>query len=70
MPRSECIVGALVHLGEPADTVSHTILTEQFPAAGEYFVGIGLMTHVKDNLVLRGIIYIMESHYQLHGPKT
>jgi hypothetical protein len=33
-------------------------------------MGICLMSYVKHNLVLRGIIYIMKAHYKFHRTKT
>ena len=70
MPGPEGVVWAFVHLGETADAASHTVLAEKFTASGEDFMGIGLVTYVKDNLVLGRIIYIMESHYEFHGPEA
>ena len=70
MPGPEGVVWAFVHLGEAADTVPHTIFAEKFPPAGEDFVGVGLVTYVKYNLILGRIIYIMESHYEFHGPEA
>ena len=33
-------------------------------------MGIGLVSHVEDNLVLWGIIDLVQTHYQLHGTKA
>ena len=43
---------------------------ERFAAAGQDLVGIGLMAHVPDDLVLRRVIDVVQGHGQLDGPQA
>lgn len=68
--RAEGVVGTLRHAGEPADAVQLAVRMERFAAAGQDLVGIGLMTHVPDDLVLRRVIDVVQGHGQLDGPQA
>ena len=42
---------------------------ELVPAPGDQFVGVGLVTHIPDDLVPGGIEDVMEGKGELHGAK-
>ena len=55
---TESIVLAFRALEETADAVLHPVLAESVASAGYDLVSIGLMSHVKDKLIIRRIIFI------------
>ena len=70
MSDPESVIRALRNLREAAQPVPHPVPEEGFPPSCQDFVGICLMAHVKDNLVLRGIEDIMQPDNQFHGAKA
>ena len=70
MPRVKCVVGALRPLGKTADPSIRSQGMEPIPPSGDQFVRIGLVSHIPDNFVQRGIKHIMKGDGQLNRPKT
>ena len=66
MTGSEGIVGAFVSAGEAAYAVLAPVHTEFGPSACQYLMGICLMGHVEDDVVLRGVEDIVHPHNQFH----
>ena len=52
MSGNETVVRTLVRLGESADAAFGAECAECLPASGDYLVGVGLMSHIEDYLVL------------------
>ncbi len=70
MSHPEGIIFTLCHSGKAADTLVFTVCVELCFSAGEYFVSIGLMTHIPDYLVIWCIIDVMQGYGQLHHPEA
>ena len=70
MTCPESVIPALGYLREAAQPVPHPVVAECLTPAGQYLVGIGLMPHVKDNLVLGGIENVMKPDNQFHGAQA
>ena len=70
MPSPERVVSALLHLRESAQPVQLAVHPETVAAAGDDLVGIGLMAHVPDQLVVRRIEYVMQRGGQLDDAET
>ena len=66
MSHSECVVGALCHIGEPADAVFAPQAPELFPSRSQDFVRIGLMSDVEDELVLWRGVHVVQCDYDFH----
>ena len=60
------VVRTLIHFGEAADAFAGAVGLERFAPAGQDLVCISLMPHVKDQLVLRRVIYIVHGYDELH----
>ena len=70
MPSPERVVSALLHLRESAQPVQLAVHPETVAAAGDDLVGIGLMAHVPDQLVVRRIEHVMQRGGQLDDAET
>ncbi len=70
MAGSEGIMDRLGALGEAADTVVLPLGVEAIPAAGDNFMCVGLMAHIPDDAVGRGVEAVMECQGQLHTAKV
>ena len=66
MSRVEHIAVALLSLGKAAEAVELPEMVKAFPASRQYLMGIGLMSHVPDDLILRQIQRKVQRHGQLH----
>ena len=66
MARAESVVGTLGHLRKAAGTVLGTQTAERLPPAGQDFMGIGLVSHVEDDLVLRRVEDVMIPDNEFH----
>jgi len=64
----EDIIGALLPFREAADAALLTEGEETVRPSGDQFVGIGLMTHIPDDLVPRGIKNLVQGQRQFDGP--
>ncbi len=62
----EGVVGTFAHLGEAAQPVQLAEGIETVPTTGQQFVGVGLMAHVPNQLVLGRIQDVMQGDGQLH----
>jgi len=60
------IVKALLRLWEAGEASQLTEGAEQFPPSGESLMDVALVTHVKDQPVLAGVVDPMEGYRQLH----
>ena len=67
MARIEAVAVALLALGEPAHPSVFAQGIEAFPPSGQEFMGIGLMSHIPYDLVLRQVQGQVQGHGQLHG---
>ncbi len=70
MSRTECVILAFRTLGKTAYAVPHPVLTECLTPARDYFMGIRLMSHVKNDLVRRRVIDIMQPHDKFHSTEA
>jgi len=68
--RVEGVIGTFRPLGKAADTPVLAQGVELPLAPGQEFVGIGLMAHVPDDLVLGGVEDIVQSNGELHHPEA
>ena len=64
------VVPALPRVGEPRDAVLLAQPGKARLAAGEQFVGVALVPHVKDDLVLGGVQHPVQGHRQLDGAQV
>ena len=67
--HAEDVVDALLASREAADTAAFAQRVELVPPAGDEFVGVGLVTHIPDDLVPGGIEDVVEGKGELHGAK-
>ena len=70
MSGSESVEGAFLNAGESAYSLSRSLGAEGFPAACQNLVGIGLMPHVEDYLVIWGIEDVVRTHNQFHASQA
>ena len=70
MACAKRVIDAFGTFRESADAVLCTVELEYLTTAGDDFMGIGLMSHIKYDLILRSVIYIMQSHYQFYCSKA
>jgi len=70
MPDVEHIVGTFLSLGETTDPASRAKGVELVPSAGYQFVGVGLMPHIPDDLVLRHLENVMKGQGQFHSSQV
>ena len=68
MPGVKGVVGTLRPFREPADPPVGPEGVKPVPAPGNQLVRIGLMSHVPDDLVFRGIKDEVEGNGQLNSP--
>ena len=66
MPDIKAVILTLIPLWEAADTALLPQGMKGVPPSGKELMGIGLMPHVPDDLVRRGIKQIMQSYGKLH----
>ncbi len=66
MADSEAVVLAFVTSGETAETSVAAKRREIFSPSGDKLVGISLMAHIKDKLVVRSVEYVMRAYYEFH----
>ena len=66
----EGVVGALLGSGEGGEAVPLAVGAEGLAASCEYLVAVGLVAHVPDDAVLRGVEHIMERHRHFDRPKA
>jgi len=66
----ESVVFALGHARKTADAVQPAFGSESLAAPGDDLVGVGLVTDVPDDLILRGFEDVMQRCGQLHGPEA
>ncbi len=64
------VVGALGALGKAADAVVLAQGVEAVLAPGEELMGIGLVAHVPDDLVLGGVKDVMQGDGEFHHPQA
>ena len=70
MACAEGVIDAFGTFRESADALLCSVLTKCFSSTCDDFVGIGLVADIKYYLVLRSVIYIMQSDYQFHSSKA
>ena len=70
MAGAKGVVRTLVHLGETADALPGAVAFERFATTGQDFVRISLMSHIKDQLVLGGVVHIMHAYDEFHGAQA
>ena len=66
MPRTECVIWALRHAREAAESVFLAVVLKCFAPACQDFMGICLVSYVEDYLVVGGVEDIVQAHDQLH----
>ena len=70
MSAGKRVVFALLGGREGHDAVQLAVRAETLPAPCQYLMSISLMTHIPNNTVVGGVIYVMEGNGQLHHAKT
>ena len=70
MSYSESIVRTFFHLRKSADSAFAAVGAEGFPAARKYLVCIGLVSHVEDEFVGRGVIDIVQADYEFNSTEA
>ena len=66
MAGAESIVLTLFNGRKTADALPFPVGVEDVFTSGEYLVAVCLMSHVPDQLVIRGFVHIMESNGEFH----
>ena len=66
MPGNEGIAAALAGLGESGHSAKHTQMVKIRLATGQQLMDIRLVTHIKNQAVLGGIINGFDGHGQFH----
>jgi hypothetical protein len=66
MTCAEGVIFALRAFRETADSVFLPIMTKGLAPSRYDLMGIGLMSHIKDKLVVRGVIHIVKAYHQFH----
>ena len=66
MAGAKGIMLTFTALGEAGKAAVLTQRRELFPASGDNFMDIGLMTYVKNQLILRRIEYLVQGQRQLY----
>ncbi len=69
MPCRKGIVGAFLTLGKSAETIPLPDGRKGAQSARKHLVRVGLVSHIPDNPVPRGIKNAMESQSQLNNPQ-
>ncbi len=64
------VVGALAPLGKTADALELPQGPETLPAPGEEFMGIGLMSHVPDDLIPGAVEDVVQGDGEFHHPQA
>ena len=67
---AECIVRTFGHFRKTCQTVEFPVCVHLVFSAGQYFMYIGLMAHVPDNLVIRSLVYIVQGYRHLNDTET
>ena len=70
MTAPESVVLALGHARETADPAQLPFGAKRFAASRDDLVGVGLVSDVPDDPVLRRIVDIVQSRSQFHGPEA
>ena len=66
MTYAESVELALAALGKATDALVFAIGVKNLAATSEYFVAIGLVSYIPDELVLRSIKNIVKCHGKFH----
>ena len=69
MPGVKAVAVALLALGEAAHTAVFAQIIKAGSAPGQKLMGVGLMAHIPDHLVLREVKGQVHGHGQLHHPQ-
>lgn len=70
MAGDEGIEGAFLPLGEAGQAIGLAQGMHTLPPAGEDLVGIGLVAHVPDDAVLRGVEHVVQGHGEFDHPQV
>ena len=70
MSRIKAVAFAFLAFGETAHAAVLAQMLKALPPSGQKLVGIGLMAHVPDDLILGQIQHQMERHGQLHSAQV
>ncbi len=70
MAGAESVVWAFVPAGETADSVILPVLLKGFATSRQDLMGVGLVADVPDNLVFRGVEYLVDGHGDFHGAEA
>lgn len=70
MPDPKGVIFALAAVGEGADAVAAADAGHPVFAPRQDLMGIGLMPHVPDQFVGRGVEHVMQGHGQLHRAQS
>ena len=66
MTDTECIIFAFAALGKTADAVVFPVGDEIVSSTGEYFMPIGLVANIPDELVIWRIINVMKCNRKFY----
>ena len=70
MAGQKGVVFAFLVFGEPGEAPFLPQGGEPVPPAGEQFVGIALMPHIPNDLVMGTLKHPVEGHSQFHGAQV
>jgi hypothetical protein len=70
MSGDESVVFAFLRIGESADTAEFAQGAENLPPAGQYFVSVGLMSHVPNDAIVGRIEDVMQCDRQLRASQA
>ena len=70
MAHTKGIILAFRTLRKTADAIFCSVLSESIATSCDNLMSIGLVSHIEDKLVLRGIIHIMKTYDELYRSET
>ncbi len=70
MPGAEGIECALLPARVSAQAAVFAVGVKLVPPAGKDFVRVGLMAHIPDQLIVRGVEDVVQGHGQFHGAQV
>ena len=70
MAGPECIIFAFAAFSEAAYPAFFPVLSEDFTSSRKYFVRIGLVAYIENDLVFRSIVDIVQTYDKFYGSET
>ena len=70
MSHAKCVELTFASLGESAQSLVFSVVDEVFSSSCQNFMTIGLMTYVPNQLVVGGLVNVMQRYGQFNNPQT